>query len=106
MKVLRPAQDFYRKLVIAWLLCQQNAAAVPFEDYLCVLRGSFFAEEWESRFTVPAKYFFEKLRNNWEEMRRQGGGEMGAKAQLGGFISRVEGCVSEDWHHKIAMRRC
>jgi hypothetical protein len=58
VKVMRPAQDFYRKLVIAWLLCQQNSSSLPFEDYLTVLKAAFFAEEWESRFIIPTKYFF------------------------------------------------
>jgi hypothetical protein len=24
VRVMRPAQEFYRKLVLVWLLCQQN----------------------------------------------------------------------------------
>lgn len=26
VRVMRPAQEFYRKLVLVWLLCQQNAS--------------------------------------------------------------------------------
>jgi hypothetical protein len=104
VKVLRPAQDFYRKLVIVWLLCQQTAPGLSFEEYLAALRSTFFPDDWESRFMLPTRYFFEKMRNNWDDIARQSGG-LTEKAVLSGFISRVEGCVGEDWQNKIAMRR-
>jgi hypothetical protein len=43
VKVMCPAQDFYRKLVIVWLICQQNSKdAFSFDQYLAALRITFF----------------------------------------------------------------
>jgi hypothetical protein len=103
VKVLRPAQEFYRRLMIVWLLCHQHCPAVGFEDYLAALRSSFFAEGWEARFVQPTRYFFEKMRASWEGDRASC---EGSKAKLGGFISKVQGCVGADWNAKIATRGC
>lgn len=66
IKVMRPAQDFYRKLVIVWLICSQNAKQFfSFEEYLQALKTTYFTRNWEERLTQPTKYFFEKMKTSW-----------------------------------------
>lgn len=75
VKVMRPAQDFYRKLMIVWLVCEQHSKnGFAFEEYLHALKTAYFTRSWEERLTVPTKYFFEKMRGNWEEIKRENEG--------------------------------
>ena len=44
VKVMRPAQDFYIKLVMVWLIFQKRGETNPsFTDYLAYLKTAFFA---------------------------------------------------------------
>jgi hypothetical protein len=59
VKVMRPAQDFYHKLVMVWLMLQKRGEENPsFNEYLHCLQTSFFSESWQERYLVPTKYFF------------------------------------------------
>lgn len=45
---MRPAQDFYRKLVMVWLMVQQNVEeSITFPAYLNRLKSTFFTEGWQ-----------------------------------------------------------
>lgn len=45
---MRPAQDFYGKLVMVWLIIQQNNEnSTTFQDYLNRLKLTFFADCWQ-----------------------------------------------------------
>jgi hypothetical protein len=37
------------------------------------------------------------MKNNWEEIRNQDPSGLTEKIALSGFISKIKGCVSEDW---------
>jgi hypothetical protein len=66
VKVMRPAQDFYRKLVMVWLMLQKQGEKNPtFAAYLTCLQTSFFADCWHQRYLIPTKYFFERMREDW-----------------------------------------
>lgn len=41
VKVLKPAEDFYQKLVFVWLLLKNEKDEIKFEDYLQVVRSKF-----------------------------------------------------------------
>jgi len=48
VKVMRPAQDFYHKLVMVWLMLQKRGEESPsFNEYLHCLQTSFFSENWQ-----------------------------------------------------------
>lgn len=107
VKVMRPAQDFYRKLVIVWLVCAQ-AAKEPFsfEDYLQALKTTYFAGNWEERLTLPTKYFFEQMRVSWEDSKKENeGSSLIGKQTLDDFINRLNGSLSQDWNRKIKIRK-
>lgn len=107
VKVMRPAQDFYRKLVIVWLICSQNVKqSFAFEEYLQALKTTYFTRNWEERLTQPTKYFFEKMRASWEDIKSENASNsLSEKQVLDGFISRVSGCLSQDWNRKIRIRK-
>ena len=107
VKVMRPAQDFYRKLVIVWLICAQGARqSFAFEEYLQALKTTYFARNWEERLAVPTKYFFEKMRASWEDIKRESeDNSLTEKQVLDGFIGRISGSLSQDWNRKISLRK-
>jgi hypothetical protein len=71
VKVMRPAQDFYKKLVMVWLIFQQNnEESVTFPIYLNRLKASFFADTWQDKYIVPTKYFYERMKQDWHSIKQ------------------------------------
>ena len=71
VKVMRPAQDFYRKLVLVWLMLQKNEESeVTFAVYFGKLTSTFFPDNWQDKYIVPTKYFFERMKQNWEDIKK------------------------------------
>jgi hypothetical protein len=105
VKVMRPAQDFYRKLVMVWLVCQQNSkCTVPFQDYLTRLKSTFFNEGWQDKYIVPTKYFYERMKQDWEEIKTENTRElMNEKEIFKSFIRRIKRTMKVDWDHKIKI---
>lgn len=68
---MRPAQDFYRKLVMVWLMVQQNVEeSITFPAYLSRLKSTFFTEGWQEKYIVPTKYFFERMKQDWQYIKQ------------------------------------
>ena len=66
VKVMRPAQDFYMKLVMVWLMFQKRGETKPtFAEYLNCLQTAFFKDSWHKRYLIPTKYFFERMQEDW-----------------------------------------
>lgn len=64
---MRPAQDFYCKLVMVWLVCQKNSSeTIIFQNYLNRLKSTFFVDSWSDKYLVPTKYFYERMKHDWE----------------------------------------
>lgn len=102
VKVMRPAQDFYRKLVMVWLMLQKRGEINPtFSDYLHCLKISFLAQGWQERYLIPTKYFFERMKTDWRESRETG--PKGEKEVLAEFIKRVRVGMKNEWEHKIKL---
>ena len=70
IKVLRPAEDFYEKLVIAWLMLRRSIGSEEprFDDYMKNVKSTF-GRSWREKYGMPTKYFYEKLTRHWEEVR-------------------------------------
>lgn len=51
IKVLKPAEDFYEKLIIGWLMlkkCNEKKAEITFEEYINHIKVSFGRQAWRS----------------------------------------------------------
>ena len=69
VKVMRPAEDFYQKLVMAWLMFQKRGETNPeFTQYLNCLQTAFFGDKWHQRYLVPTKFFYERMREDWQHL--------------------------------------
>ena len=69
VKVMRPAQDFYKKLVMVWLMVQQNnEKSITFPIYLNRLKSTFFTDSWDDKYIIPTKYFFERMKQDWQSI--------------------------------------
>lgn len=64
VKVLKPAEDFYQKLVFVWLLLKNEKDDIKFEEYLQVVRSKF-DDIWQEKYIIPTKYFFERVNRDW-----------------------------------------
>jgi hypothetical protein len=102
VKVMRPAQDFYRKLVMVWLMLQKRGEVNPsFSEFLHCLKTAFFCEKWQERYLIPTKYFFERMREEWQLAREEG--PKSEKEVLRTFIRRVRLGMKNEWDHKIKL---
>lgn len=71
VKVMRPAQDFYRKLVMVWLMAQKDSSQpVTFPIYLTMLKTTFLSNNWDEKYIVPTKYFFQCMQKDWELIKQ------------------------------------
>lgn len=46
VKVLKPAEDFYEKLVFVWLLLKNQKEDIKFDEYLHAVKSKF-DEKWQ-----------------------------------------------------------
>jgi len=71
VKVLKPAEDFYEKLIIGWLTltkCDPNTT-ITFDTYLSHIKLSF-GKSWKERYIIPTKYFYERLIKHWNDIQK------------------------------------
>lgn len=69
VKVLRPAQDFYEKLLLSWIMLIKTKE-INFDKYIENVKITF-ARSWRSKYIVPCKYFYDKLTKSWIEVQKQ-----------------------------------
>lgn len=101
---MRPAQDFYHKLVMVWLMLQkQGECNPPFAEYLTCLQTSFFLDTWQPRYLIPTRYFYERMKQDWQQLKQEGGSH-NEKEVLSIFIKRVRSGMQDEWEHKIKLR--
>ena len=74
VKVMRPAQDFYQKLVMVWLMLHgpesDKDSEISFTNYLERLRASLFVENWLEKYVIPTRYFYERMRLEWDHISK------------------------------------
>ncbi len=104
---MRPAQDFYRKLVLVWLMLQKNQESeVTFAVYFGKLKSTFFPDNWQDKYIVPTKYFFERMKQNWEDIKKQNNPEVVSDRQvLDAFIRRIKITMKKQWENRIKMKQ-
>jgi len=62
-------------------------------------------ESWQEKYIIPTKYFYERMRLDWEEIKKEGiKGGMGEKEVLDAFIRRIRNRMKRDWDRKIQLR--
>lgn len=107
VKVMRPAQDFYQKLVMVWLMLHgpdsNSTSPIAFSSYLERLRASFFAENWLDKYVIPTRYFYERMRLEWDNISREQKGSFSERDVLKAFLSRVRLAMQNEWDTKIKM---
>lgn len=56
---------------MAWLMLQKNnnEICVTFPVYLSRLKATFFSDSWDEKYIVPTKYFFERMKQDWESIK-------------------------------------
>ena len=59
IKVLRPAEDFYSKLVITWLMFKRSneSQELQFGNFLVQVKVAF-GWSWREKYCIPTKYFY------------------------------------------------
>ena len=105
MKVLKPAEDFYEKLIIGWLMITKCSPGhnVTFETYLSQVKLSF-GKSWKDKYNVPTKYFYERLIKHWNDIQKETSGfSLREKDLLNGLIIKIRESMREDWQRKIKM---
>ena len=105
IKVLRPAEDFYQKLIITWLMFQKSNEKNPgsFESFLGQVKIAFGAS-WREKYSLPTKYFYEKINKYWGEIKHSST-VMGEKEIMGHLITKIRESMKEDWERKIKLER-
>jgi hypothetical protein len=100
---MRPAQDFYKKLVMVWLMVQQNnEKSITFPIYLNRLKSTFFTDNWNDKYIIPTKYFFERMKQDWQSINPE---LMNEKEVMNTFIRRIKASMQNEWDHKIKMKQ-
>jgi hypothetical protein len=71
IKVLKPAEDFYEKLVIGWLMLVkcQKIRNIDFDVYLEHIKMEF-GRTWREKYIIPTKYFYERLSKHWMDIHK------------------------------------
>lgn len=105
--MLKPAEDFYQKLVFVWLLLKNEKKDFLFEDYLQVVRSKF-SDSWQEKYIIPTKYFFERISRDWHEIKSEAGSENGEvsindKKVLNSLLKRIRKGMKTEWEQKIKL---
>ena len=103
VKVMRPAQDFYMKLVMVWLMFQKRGETNPsFPQYLNCLKTAFFQDNWHQRYLIPTKYFFERMREDWHQITSSSSNQS-QKQILTAFIMLIRKGMKKEWDRKMQL---
>jgi hypothetical protein len=107
VKVLKPAEDFYQKLVFVWLLLKNEKDEIKFEEYLQVVRSKF-EDKWQEKYIIPTKYFFERINRDWHEIKSEAGDEnnevnLNDKKILASLLKRIRKGMKTEWDQKIKL---
>lgn len=101
IKILKPAEDFYHKLILVWLTSKKNKSKIAFDEYLSDVRSSF-GQSWKEKLVVPIKYFYDKVMKNWAEISLESGEvELKDEELMSKLLSRIRTNMQVDWERKI-----
>lgn len=108
IKVLKPAEDFYEKLIIGWLMlkkCNEKKAEITFEEYINHIKVSF-GRAWREKYIIPTKYFYERLIKHCHDIERQTLHiKLSEKQILNSLIHKIRESMREDWQRKIKIQK-
>ena len=103
VKVMRPAQDFYMKLIMVWLMVQKKGDKPEFKGYLsCVM--TTFGSTWNDRYLVPTKYFYERMKEDWQLITSQGQNQS-EREMLRNFIHLIRKTMRKEWDRKMQLKK-
>lgn len=103
IRVLRPAEDFYEKLIITWLMVLKTNQVdeLNFDNYLRQVKIAL-SGSWREKYVIPTKYFFGKLTKYWGEIQKESE-VAGEKEIMARLIGKIRDSMREDWDRKIKM---
>jgi hypothetical protein len=88
-------------------LLKNEKDEIKFEEYLQAVKSKF-CENWQEKYIIPTKYFFERINRDWHEIKSEAGAmsegvNINNKKILTSLLKRIRKGMKNEWDQKIKL---